>query len=130
MLQPSTWGWAGAPRRGTAGRRPNSVLGTVDCRGLGHSLGPQRPTGVLVQFVGPGEHVLMLLAWSCGGVVRVHRPAQLIGDGPEGVAELLLTGVAHGLVGAGLALQAEIRSASRGLSLLNWLTPRMLNPIT
>jgi hypothetical protein len=63
MLQPSTWGWAGAPRRGTAGRRPNSVLGTVDCRGLGHSIGPQRPTGVLVQFVGPGEHVdLMLVA--------------------------------------------------------------------
>jgi hypothetical protein len=30
------------------------------------------------------------------------------------------------VVGAGLALQAESRSASRGLSLLNWLTPRML----
>ena len=62
-------------------------------------------------------------------VVHVHRPAQLIGDGPEGVAELLAE-IAHGLVGAGLVLQAEIRSASRGLSLLNWLTPRMLNPIT
>jgi len=67
-----------------------------------------------------GEHVV-------AEVVRVHRPAQLVGDRPEGVAELLLAGVAHGVVGAGLALQAESRSASRGLSLLNWLTPRVLN---
>lgn len=35
-----------------------------------------------------GQHVV-------AEIVRVHRPAQLVGDAPEGVAQLFLIGVGH-----------------------------------
>lgn len=35
-----------------------------------------------------GQHVV-------AEVVRIHRPAQLVRDAPEGVAQLLLVGVGH-----------------------------------
>ena len=35
-----------------------------------------------------GQHVV-------AEVVRIHGPAQLVGDAPEGVAQLLLVGVGH-----------------------------------
>ena len=35
-----------------------------------------------------GQHVV-------AEIVRIHRPAQLVGDAPEGVAQLFLVGVAH-----------------------------------
>ena len=35
-----------------------------------------------------GEHVV-------AEIIRIHRPAQLIGDAPEGVAQLFLVGVGH-----------------------------------
>jgi hypothetical protein len=35
-----------------------------------------------------GQHVV-------AEIIRIHRPAQLVGDAPEGVAQLLLVGVGH-----------------------------------
>lgn len=32
----------------------------------------------------------------CEEIIRVHRPAELVGDGPEGLAQYFLVGVGHG----------------------------------
>jgi len=29
-------------------------------------------------------------------IIRIHRAAQLVGDAPEGIAQLFLVGVGHG----------------------------------
>lgn len=71
MLQPSTWGWAGAPRRGTADRRPCGEIGAADCCDFGYSPGPHRPPGALEHLVGPDEPSdLVEVAWSSGGRVK------------------------------------------------------------
>ena len=41
-----------------------------------------------VAQVEEGEHLV-------AEIVRIHRPAQLVGDAPESIAQLLLVGVAH-----------------------------------
>ena len=52
-----------------------------------------------------GQHVV-------AEVVRVHRPAQLVGDAPEGVAQLFLIRVSH--EGGG---QVKGAAATAGLAL-------------
>jgi len=61
-----------------------------------------------------GEHVVAEIS-------RIHRPAQLVRDGPEGFAELGLVGVTHGEVGAQFWPQAEMRSASTRSITASWL---------
>lgn len=48
-----------------------------------------------------GKHVV-------AEVVRIHRPAQLVGDSPKGGAQLLLVGVGHGgIAGSDARLRAN-----------------------